>query len=410
MSGDADPSGGPSVPDPPPPAGSATETPSTRARQRGREEWEERPATLVMIAGGVGLLVGRFLLANGPGRLRHPRGSRLGDPWWTHDSDLGLSLALGLILVGLAAWHFWRFGLGKLILIGLLAVGALMTSVGDPGSGPPVWRREGYYSGDELVGIVLFIASAVVVLVGVVWSLVTEAPVGSKSLWSFLFGAGPGGTNAPPLQGGIVVEEGGLTPPEDWWLAADGKWYPPERRAGYVPPPPGPDQPRTPWWSDPWVVAAVVGIVLVLGVTGLVVFGDTSNEIAVPVAEFGDGADDDRGPVGPEEWRIELGDEGAGVHTVVMIKTFGPLEEDDVQDLGGHLVWPETEVELCRIGIRAVGDGFLQIGDIFQTTEGCEAGSGMQQAFDDFGLPDTACVFVRSIDVKDERCAPLAVD
>jgi hypothetical protein len=35
----------------------------------------------------------------------------------------------------------------------------------------------------------------------------------------------------------------------------------------------------------------------------------------------------------------------------------------------------------------------------------------MQDAFDDFGLPDTACLFVRATDVDEsgEYCAPLEV-
>ena len=111
-----------------------------------------------------------------------------------------------------------------------------------------------------------------------------------------------------------------------------------------------------------------------------------------------------------EAWRIVLNDQGPGIHSVWMIRTFSPLREADVQDLGGRLVWEQTEIELCGIGIRSVGDGFLQIGDGFQTTEGCGTNTGMQQAFDDFGLPRTACVFVRSDGVDDEYCAPLAVD
>ncbi len=111
-----------------------------------------------------------------------------------------------------------------------------------------------------------------------------------------------------------------------------------------------------------------------------------------------------------EEWRIALNDGGSDIHTVLMIRTFSPLREAEVQDLGGRLVWEEAEIDLCGIGIRSVGDGSLQIGDIFQTTEGCDTNTGMQQAFEDFGLPETACVFVRANGVDDEHCAPLAVD
>jgi hypothetical protein len=108
-----------------------------------------------------------------------------------------------------------------------------------------------------------------------------------------------------------------------------------------------------------------------------------------------------------KEWRIDL-DEAAGIHTVYMIQTFSPLEEADVEDLGGRMVWPETEIELCNVEIRSVGDGFVEIGDIFRTTEGCDTNTGMQQAFDQFGPPETACVYVRADSgVDHEYCAPL---
>lgn len=117
----------------------------------------------------------------------------------------------------------------------------------------------------------------------------------------------------------------------------------------------------------------------------------------------------DQDPLIDEEWTITLDAEGAGVHTVVMITTFRPLEEADIEDLGGRLVWDEVEVELCRIGIRSVGNGFVQVGDIFQTTEDCDGDLGMPQAFDEFGPPESACVFVRAGGVDDEYCAPLTV-
>lgn len=377
-----------------------------------------RRASWVIVACGLGLLVGAFLLANGPGPLRHPPGSPLGDPVWTDDADLRLSLALSLILLGTAAWHVRRFALGKLVVIGLLAAGALLTSVFDAGSGPPVWDRDGYYEGDELVGIVMFIASAVAVLIGVAWSSFSEAPAGSKSLWAYLFGAGPGGTYSTSSPQGLVVDEG-QPAPEGWWLAADGKWYPPEIRAGYVPPPPGPDEPqgdeahrdepqvdgpRSPWWRQPWVVLAGGLAVLWIGLMAVFAAGGDFPGSDEPAVE-----DDDRGPVQDEQWRIDLGDEDAGIHTIHLIKTFRPLDEGDVDEMGGRLVWPETEIALCAVGIRAVGDGFLQIGDIFRTSEGCDGDSRMQEVFADFGLPETACVFVRANDIEHEHCAPLDI-
>lgn len=111
-----------------------------------------------------------------------------------------------------------------------------------------------------------------------------------------------------------------------------------------------------------------------------------------------------------EGWTIALNDYGPGIHSVWMIRSFSPLRAADVQELGGRLVWEQTEIELCRIAIRSVGDGSLQIGDRFQTTEGCGTNTGMQQAFDDFGLPDTACVYFRENGGDVEYCAPLAVE
>lgn len=136
--------------------------------------------------------------------------------------------------------------------------------------------------------------------------------------------------------------------------------------------------------------------------------GPAGSDESEPICT-GDECEDDRGPVIDEEWRVDLNDEGVGIHTVLMIKTFSPLEEADIEDLGGRLVWEEAEVELCAIGIRSVGDGFVQIGDIFQTTEGCGPSTGMQQTFDEFGPPETACLYVRTDGVDDEYCAPLTV-
>lgn len=115
----------------------------------------------------------------------------------------------------------------------------------------------------------------------------------------------------------------------------------------------------------------------------------------------------------PVIWRIDLDTHGVGVHTISMDAEVSPLTVDELQDFGGRLVWAETEVVLCTdenlpggLGID-VGDGFLTIGDGFQTTE-CSQ-SGMQAAFDAFGLPEAACLFVRAHGVVTEYCAPLMV-
>ena len=102
-------------------------------------------------------------------------------------------------------------------------------------------------------------------------------------------------------------------------------------------------------------------------------------------------------------WRIEVDDSG-GRHMVSMIRRFPSVGEDDVETVGGRLVWSETEVELCNVEVRSAGDGFVQVGDIFASTEDCP---GMAEAFEDFGLPESACLFLRSDGVVDEHCAPL---
>jgi hypothetical protein len=112
----------------------------------------------------------------------------------------------------------------------------------------------------------------------------------------------------------------------------------------------------------------------------------------------------------PVEWGIALEEEswGPGVYTVFMTVDVRPLLPDQVEDVSGRLMWDETVVDLCNIGLDDVGDGFLHIGDTFQTIEGCGANpTAMQDAFDEFGLPETACVAVRLDGVDYEYCAPL---
>jgi len=134
---------------------------------------------------------------------------------------------------------------------------------------------------------------------------------------------------------------------------------------------------------------------------------ESSGEYATPAAI---GEDDRLGPVVGEEWSIALDDEGVGIHTIALIRTF-PVAWTAVEARGGRLVWDETEIDLCAIAIRGADEDVVQIGDVFPTDETCEgAETQMQQAFDDFGLPKTACVFVQSQGVEDEYCAPLAVD
>jgi len=110
----------------------------------------------------------------------------------------------------------------------------------------------------------------------------------------------------------------------------------------------------------------------------------------------------------PVDWRISIDDARPGVHMVGTIVDVRPLTPDQVEDTSGRLIWDETVVDLCRIDIREVGPGFVRIGDIFGTDEGCGSNpTAMQDAVDEFGLPETACVAFRVAGVDHEYCAPL---
>ena len=137
----------------------------------------------------------------------------------------------------------------------------------------------------------------------------------------------------------------------------------------------------------------------------------------------GDGCDGDD----PEleawavDWKIDRDANDAGVRTIWMVADVLPIEVDDVKGLGGRLIWEETQVKLCAadppdgsdagINIRGIGDGFLRIGDVFQSDdqnpEGCNVDVQLQEAFDDYGLPILACLSVKTCNDKQEFCAPL---
>jgi hypothetical protein len=150
-------------------------------------------------------------------------------------------------------------------------------------------------------------------------------------------------------------------------------------------------------------------------------FVESCNDPDETMSLFSSGVDSPFGPLHdldeaiagstPESmWGITLDDPGwgPGIHTVFMIADFHPLTIDQVEDLSGKLIWDETVVDLCNVEFRHVGDGYLFVGDIFQTIEGCGSNpTAMQDAFDQFGLPETACVAVRVGGVDDEYCAPL---
>ena len=149
-----------------------------------------RHSTVVILFGAVGVLVGLILAANGPS-----------DPVWTKDTDFQWSVALVLILVGIAAWHHRRFGVGKLITICLLAAGLLLPAVLRIDADPPG------PSGDERIGLWLMVVSAVMVLIGAVWSYFAERPADYSP------------------QRGLLVMPAELATEER--SHPQGRWYPP---------------------------------------------------------------------------------------------------------------------------------------------------------------------------------------
>lgn len=112
----------------------------------------------------------------------------------------------------------------------------------------------------------------------------------------------------------------------------------------------------------------------------------------------------------PVAWDIALEESwGPGVYTLRMVVDASPLLPDQLESLSGKLVWADTVVDLCNIGVDDAGGSFVQFGDTFQTIEGCgENPTAMQDAFDQFGLPDLACLLVASGGVEHEYCAPLS--
>jgi hypothetical protein len=152
-------------------------------------------------------------------------------------------------------------------------------------------------------------------------------------------------------------------------------------------------------WSYAWGIDAAVLDDRIIGRGRFVVVG-----------EFLDDTPADKAVVlTPADWQIDLDHGGPGIHTVLMILYVHPLTVDDVEDLSGRLVWDETVVDLCTIQIRSAGDDGLRVGDIFSTNdEGCKDNpTAVQDAFDAFGLPDTACVTVRAGGIDHEYCSPL---
>ncbi|NNE97253.1 MAG: hypothetical protein HKN24_14630 [Acidimicrobiales bacterium] len=282
----------------------------------------ERLSRQVILAGSVAVLIGMAIV-------------------WSEavfDTD-PFGLLLGLLLVGMAGWHFFRFGLGRVLAVGILAFLGLMLTMFDFGDGTPIWSQG--YSGAQLVGSWMVIASAGVVLIGVLASFVSVVWLGEE-----------------------------LT--EDVTASLE-------------------------WWRRGWIV--VVGVVVAFWVVGYL-----SSDTEPSLVE-----DDGNGAAMEDGWSISVfvDDEGGTAHNVTMIETFTGLDEADVEEVGGRLVWLETEFELCDVAIQATGEGFVQVGNVFPGEE-CEP--DFVRAIEDFGLPESGCLFVRSAEGDDEHCAPLAVE
>jgi hypothetical protein len=112
--------------------------------------------------------------------------------------------------------------------------------------------------------------------------------------------------------------------------------------------------------------------------------------------------------IAPVTWGIAPNTNGPGTHLVSMIVEVRPLTPDQIDNLSGKLIWGDTVVDLCSIDVREVGTGYLRIGDIFGTNEGCGNNpAAMHDAFEEHGTPETACITITTIDENHEYCAPL---
>ena len=155
-----------------------------------------RIGRLVIVAGGLGMVLGAILAGRDEDAHR-------GQPLDAIDflgrsSELGV--VLSLLVVGLSVWHVWRWRLAKLIVVGLLAAGALQFTVVDfaYNTREPLWSQG--YDGVELVARWLVTASATVVLVGVLWSVVEGLHLrrGTGAMRGSTESAAASGRSSPP--------------------------------------------------------------------------------------------------------------------------------------------------------------------------------------------------------------------
>lgn len=284
-------------------------------------------ARTAIVLGVVGMLVG-VVLADGP-----------------RDSETGLGLTMGLVVLALSVWHARSWGLGKLVGIGVLTLGGIMIHLADFGNGEWVWNQG--RAGDDLAGNWVVIASGVLVLVA--------------SAWSLLEGVAASGDRSEDV--GVSLA---------FWRK---------------------------WWMPVVVVVAIAWVVGTLtSGTDDSSLDDENEDVEIPDVAI------------PDEWSVvaHLSDDGGSYRDVHMITTLGTVDEVDVEDLGGRLVWPDAELALCGVGVVSAVDGAVQIGGYFPNTEQCEP--AMVEAFEEHGLPETGCLHVRVDGVDDEHCAPLTVD
>jgi hypothetical protein len=111
----------------------------------------------------------------------------------------------------------------------------------------------------------------------------------------------------------------------------------------------------------------------------------------------------------PVQWTIVPRD--GDIWTIFMIARVEPMTIEQLGEFGGSLVWNETTIELCTnkagqewhtgINIRYEGQGFLEIGDGFESNmqaTDCAINNALGDAFDAYGVPDNACIFVENIE------------
>ena len=125
---------------------------------------------------------------------------------------------------------------------------------------------------------------------------------------------------------------------------------------------------------------------------------------------------------GPVRWGVVIDPIGSGNHLVHMVVEVRPAADSQVEvpeyqtaEISGRLVWDETVVDLCTLGDRHERVNKLEevmwIGDIFSTSAWCvdwEPNFGaIQDAFDEFGLPEQGCVGFTVDGITHEICEPL---